>query len=26
LYPNADGELVHAELPETDEPAAQHLH
>ncbi len=26
MYPNADGELVHAELPETDEPAAQHLH
>jgi hypothetical protein len=26
LYPNLDGELVHAELPEESEPAGQHLH
>jgi hypothetical protein len=26
LYPNSDGELVHAELPEESEPAGQHLH
>ncbi|MFM1881270.1 MAG: hypothetical protein RLZZ344_1504 [Pseudomonadota bacterium] len=26
LYPNLDGEMVHAELPEESEPAGQHLH
>ncbi len=26
LYPNADGEMVHAELPDVNESSSQHLH
>ncbi|MGA0882169.1 MAG: DUF2863 family protein [Burkholderiaceae bacterium] len=26
LYPNLEGELVHAELPDSSEPSGQHLH
>ena len=26
LYPNTEGEMVHAELPETGEPSGAHLH
>ncbi|MEY3709161.1 MAG: hypothetical protein RIQ67_801, partial [Pseudomonadota bacterium] len=26
LYPNVDGELVHAELPDVVEEQSQHLH
>ena len=26
MYPNTEGEMVHAELPETSESAGQHLH
>ncbi|MFM8631392.1 MAG: DUF2863 family protein, partial [Betaproteobacteria bacterium] len=26
LYPNEDGEMVHAELPEVAEQPSQHLH